>query len=322
MAIFSMRVQVVKRSSGRSVIAAAAYRSGTRLHDQRQGITHDYRNKRGVECSEMIFPKDAPAWVQGIDREGFWNAVDASEKRRDAQTAREIYVSIPRELSPDERVRVVRDFVTDSFVSKGMVADIAWHLVPASDGGDNCHAHVMLTMRPLVAGGFGNKVRHEYIPDPQGRAHPDGRVMLVESNSQSWNSAAYYETCRLRWEQLANDALQRAGSSERIDRRSLLERGIARLPEPMLGAAYHMKELYGRMKDRFGQYLAAKHAREVEQRATVALDRLDTISPAEAMRTVERFRAWFDRKLDHLPMAREGPMPDFSTPSHSPDMER
>lgn len=317
-----MRVQVIKRSAGRSVVAAAAYRSGTKLHDQRQGMTHDYRNKPGVEHSELIVPHDAPDWVQGISREDFWNAVDASEKRKDAQTARELYVSIPRELSPEERVRVVRDFVMDCFVSRGMVADVCWHLTTASDGGENPHTHIMLTMRPLTAGGFGHKVRHDYIFDPDGRTHPDGRIMLVESNSQSWNSAAYYETCRMRWEQLANDSLQRTGSSERIDRRSLLERGIDRLAEPMLGAAYHMKELYGRMKVRFGQYLAAKHAREVERRAKTALDRLDVISPAEAARTVERFRAWFDRQLDHLPVSRDGPTPELATLTPSPDRER
>lgn len=317
MALFSMRMQIIKRSAGRSAVAAAAYRSGEKLTDERQGIPHDYRNRDGVVHKEILLPADAPGWVQGIDRQGLWNAVEAGEKRKDAQTARELRVMIPRELDPPERIRLVRDYVQHNFVSKGMVADVCWHNKVATDGGEQPHAHVMLTMRPLVGEGFGLKVRHEWVPDPDGRTHPDGRPVMVESNQHSWNSAEYYERCRESWENTANAALERAGSAERIDRRSFLERGIARLPEPALRLAHYMHDLYGVMKERFGQFQMARHYRAVEQAAKDAFASLGggatgTADAANAVRTQDRFFGWFDRQL-----ARLEPEPVEHAPSHA-----
>lgn len=324
MALFSMRVQVIKRSEGRSVIAAAAYRSGERLHDERQDLVHDYRRRDGVEHKEMLIPNGAPAWVQGIAREAFWNCVDATEKRKDAQTARELRIMIPRELDPPERIRVVRDYVERAFVSKGMVADVCWHNKTASDGLDQPHAHVMLTMRPLVEGGFGNKVRHEWVPDPSGRMHPDGRPVMIESNAQSWNSAEYYERCREAWENIANEALARAGSDQRIDRRSLLERGLARMPEPALRLAWYMKDLYGVMRERFGQFQVARHFREVEGRARAAFDANGPIAGKrdEPATRAERFFGWFERQLTRLSPEPQQHSSDRPNPSQEQSHER
>lgn len=317
-----MRMQIIARSGGRSSVAAAAYRSGEKLHDDRQNITHDYRNRGGVEHTEILLPDNAPAWVHGIDREALWNAVEAGEKRKDSQTARELRIMIPRELDPQQRIDVVRDFVLKSFVSHGMVADVCWHNKTASDGQEQPHAHVMLTMRPLVAGGFGNKVRHDWVPDPDGRIHPDGRPVMVVSNARSWNSPDYYEQCREDWENTANAALARAGSAERIDRRSLLERGLSRLPEPALRLAYYLKDLRGVLKERFGQWQYARHYRSVEQRAKEAFAKIGPGGDAatQAVRTAERFFGWFDRQLDRLDPAR-APARDIP-PSQTPDMER
>jgi ATP-dependent exoDNAse (exonuclease V) alpha subunit len=319
MAIFSMRMQVIKRSAGRSVVAASAYRSAEKLYDARQNMTHDYHNRGGVEHTELLLPEDAPAWVQGIDRERFWNEVDAGEKRKDAQTARELRITIPREIDPAGRIELVRDYVLQNFVSKGMVADLCFHNGKASDGLEQPHAHVMLTMRPLAPDGFGLKVRHDWVPDPTGRLHPDGRPVMVESNAHSWNSAEYYERCREGWETIANAALERAGVEARIDRRSLLERGLARLPEPALRLAYYLKDLRGSLKERFGQWQVAKHYKAVEDRAKAAFDTLDQRSPADAVRTADRFFGWFERQLDRLAPAKEPPR---DLPTHSPDLER
>ena len=294
----------------------------------RQDMTHDYSRRSGVDRTEIMLPPDAPAWVQGITREVLWNAVEAGEKRKDAQTARELRIMIPRELSPDERVSVVRDYVQRAFVAKGMIADIAWHNKQASDGLDQPHAHVMLTMRPLTDTGFGRKSRHDWVADPSGRTHPDGRPVMVESNVDSWNSIAYYERCREDWEKLANAALERAGSPERIDRRSLLERGLSRLPEPALRLAWYMKDLYGVMRERFGQFQVARHYREVEKRAKEGFAKIGQ-SPggaAEAARTSARFFGWFDRQMERLAPspadhghARNGPQPQ---PPPTFDLER
>lgn len=319
MALFSMRMQVIKRSAGRSAVAAAAYRSAEKLHDDRQGITHDYSRKTGVERGEILLPEGAPAWVHGMGREGLWNAVEAAEKRKDAQTARELRIMIPRELPPEDRITVVRDFVRRSFVARGMVADVTWHNKTATDGREQPHAHVMLTMRPLTPDGFGPKSRHDWVPDPDGRMHLDGRPVMVESNADSWNSNLYYETCREQWEGIANAALARAGSAERIDRRSLLERGLARLPEPALRLAFYLKELRGSLRERFGQFQMAKHYQIVEERARKAFR---TIGPAPAgaqARTAERFFGWFDRQIERLaPAPRDPPR----SPTHDVGIDR
>lgn len=347
MALFSMRMQLIKRSAGRSLMGAVAYRAGEKIHDQRQDMVHDYSRRGDVERTELIFPADAPAWVHGITREDFWNRVDVNEKRKDAQTARELRLMIPRELSTAERVAVVRDFVERNFVHRGMVADVAWHNKIASDGQEQPHAHVLLTLRPLAAEGFGPKSRHEWVPDPSGRTHPDGRVVMVESNPHSWNSAQYYESCREDWEHTANAALARAGSAERITRLSLVERGLARLPEPALRLAFHLKELRGVMRDRFGQFQMAKHYQAVEKRAQ-AVFRLAEDDPAAALvaraearaaaprreetpvQKVNRFTAWIERQLDRLALAVPGPQPGHisperagrTSPTPTPDMER
>lgn len=321
MALFSMRIQQVKRSAGQSPVAAAAYRAGERLHDGRQGITHDYTRKTGIVHKEIMVPDNAPAWARKLDRESLWNMVDKRERRKDAQTAREIRIMIPRELDPAARVSLVRDFVKRNFVDLGMIADVAIHCPMAADGKEQPHAHVMLTMRPLTAEGFGDKSRHDWVPDPTGRVHADGRPVMVESNADSWNSAAYYERCRENWENTANGALARAGSAERIDRRSYLERGLSRLPEPYLGVAMHLRKLHGVMKERFGQFQVARHYRAVEGRAKEAFSKLGQ-SPTrigETVRVAQRFHGWFDRQMARLAVEPEVP----NRPADlSPGMER
>jgi ATP-dependent exoDNAse (exonuclease V) alpha subunit len=335
MALFSWSMQIIKRSAGRSVVAAAAYRAGERLHDERQNLTHDYSNRGGVEHSELLFPENAPNWTKGIGREGLWNAVEHGEKRKDAQTARELRIMIPRELDAETRIILVRDYLIRSFVSKGMVADVCWHNTIASDGQEQPHAHVLLTMRPLVSDGFGAKSRHDWVADPEGRTHADGRPVMVVSNKDSWNSPDYFEKCREDWEVIANAALEKAGSAERIDRRSLLARGLSRLPEPALRLAYYLNDLYGVMKERFGQFQMARHYRAVEQAAQSAFRKMGSDPPAAgavtATQITERYFAWFDRQLERLeparpaspPLSHEATQrPHHSHPPPTPDLER
>lgn len=152
MALYHLSAKVISRAQGRSAVAAAAYRSGDRLESSRDGQVHDYSRKGGVIHAEILAPADAPEWMR--DRGQLWNAVEAAEKRKDAQLAREFEIGIPRELSPAEGMAAVRGFVAAELVSKGMVADIAFHDTQAKDGGRQPHAHVMLTMRNLTGDGF------------------------------------------------------------------------------------------------------------------------------------------------------------------------
>jgi ElaB/YqjD/DUF883 family membrane-anchored ribosome-binding protein len=194
-AAYRCSVQVVSRGAGRSAVAAAAYRAGVTLRDDRQGIIHDYTRKQDVAHSEILQPAGSPAAF--ADRETLWNAVEAGERRKDAQLAREVEVMLPRELTHTQNLELVRGYVAEQFVASGMVADVSFHNGHrASDGGEQPHAHIMLTMREMTADGFGKKARE-------------------------WNGAEQLETWRTAWADHANRSLERAGRPERIDHRSL-----------------------------------------------------------------------------------------------------
>ena len=210
MAIFHFSAKVIGRSSGRSAVAAAAYRAGERLHDERIDRTHDFTNKAGVLHSEMMLPKGAPEAFP--DRATLWNAVEAAEKRKDAQLAREVEFALPRELSKKDNIKLARKFVKAEFVEKGMIADLNVHWDIGEDGEAKPHAHVMLTMREVTKNGFGAKVR-------------------------DWNKTALIEQWRERWANHVNRALAERDIDARIDHRSLEAQGIALEPQDKIGPA-------------------------------------------------------------------------------------
>src|SRR5690349_15537864 len=157
MAIYHFSAKVISRAAGSSALAAAAYRSAARLHDERLDRHHDFSNKAGVVHSEVMLPDGAPE--EFGDREKLWNEVEAAEKRIDAQLAREIEFAIPRELSPERGIALARDFVRAEFVDRGMIADLNVHWDVGAGGMAKPHAHVMLTMRDVGEHGFGKKNR-------------------------------------------------------------------------------------------------------------------------------------------------------------------
>lgn len=206
MAIYHLSAKTISRSAGRSATGAAAYRAGEIIEDARTGLVFDYGKKRGIDHKEIIVPVNAPDWMR--DRVKLWNAVEHSEKRTDSQVAREVEVALPTELTLDQQRELVRNFVRTQFVDAGMVADIAIH---HSDG-KNPHAHILLTMRDIGSDGFGQKNR-------------------------SWNDKAVLQNWRSAWELQTNLALARAGTTARIDHRTLKAQGIDREPTKHLGPA-------------------------------------------------------------------------------------
>lgn len=224
MAIYHLHAKVIGRGKGRnpqsavayrsasvikfearSVVAAAAYRSGQKLANDREGRISDFTLKaHNVEHSEILAPDHAPHWVW--DRESLWNEVDRKEdesrRKATAQTAREIEFALPRELNQEQRLELSRSFIERFFVASGMVADFSIH---NDKENHNPHVHCMLTMRDISKEGFGNKNRE-------------------------WNNKSQLELWRRAWAVEANQALERAGSNERIDHRSYKERGIDQIP--------------------------------------------------------------------------------------------
>ena len=125
MAIYHMHAEVISRARGGSAVAAAAYRSGEKLVDERTGEAHDYSRRDGVDGAEIVAPEGAPEWAR--DRERLWNEAEAAEKRKDSQVAREVRVALPRELDPEQRHGLVREFAKAEFAERGMVADVSYH---------------------------------------------------------------------------------------------------------------------------------------------------------------------------------------------------
>lgn len=208
MAIYHFSAKVISRANGSSAVASAAYRSASQLQDERLGRSHDFSNKAGVVHSEILLPQGAPERL--TDRAILWNEVEAGEKRKDAQLAREVEFAIPREMNQAQGVQLARDFVENQFVKRGMVADLNVHWDIGKDGQPKPHAHVMLSMREMEPEGFGQKVRE-------------------------WNGTTLLKEWREAWECHVNQRLAELDIDARIDHRTLAEQGIDLEPQHKIG---------------------------------------------------------------------------------------
>ena len=225
MADYRLSAQMISRADGRNAVAAAAYRSGEELANDRNGQSYDYTRKGGVLHTEIIAPAHAPAWV--YDREHLWNAVETSETRKNSQVAREVQLSLPHELTDAQRQELVTDFVRDNFVAQGMVADIAIH-APSRHGDDrNFHAHVLLTTRTMTPEGFTEKRR-------------------------DWNSREVLSGWRENWATVQNRHLARAlgPRAPKVTHQSYAEQGIDKIPGYHLGPGAMAMERRGEQSRR------------------------------------------------------------------------
>jgi Ti-type conjugative transfer relaxase TraA len=257
-AIYHLTAKVVSRAKGQSVVAAAAYRSSEALHDERYGLTHDYTRKEGVEHSEILLPEGAPKSL--ADRQTLWNQVEANEKRKDSQLARELEIGLPVELTHGENVELVRDYVKKHFVSKGMIADFSVH----EDDPNNPHAHVLLTMREVNEDGFGKKVR-------------------------SWNAKADLLKWRETWAETANEHLAQAGHAVRIDHRTLEAQNIELEPGRKIGVG----------QERQGENQLPRHiAERIADSERIARENGELIlaDPTIALRSMTHQRSTFTER--------------------------
>ena len=277
MALFHSHIQVISRSSGRSAVAAAAYRSGTRMTDERTGAVHDYTRKGGVAHSEVVLPVGAPdRWR---DRSTLWNEAERSERGNNAQVAREIEYALPREFDRSQQIEFARDYAK-TFADDGMVADFSIH-----DNGDgNPHCHMMLTMRPCDSRGFMAKSVNEYLVRGDGGErlmtaaelkvarggwskvyrYKDGRE-LTQSEAEAaglhptkdrkgkapvqstrylvdWNDEGKVIEWRERLATMQNERLAAMSHGERVDHRSYAERGVDQVPTLHEGATVRQVE--------------------------------------------------------------------------------
>lgn len=198
MAEMHFTAKVIGRSAGRSAAGSAAYRAGVELTDVRTGEVFDYSRRKGVAAAFILAPSGAPKWTR--DRQELWSRVEAAEKRKDAQLCRELEISLPHELTPQQRTRLIGGFVTLQCVQLGMVADVSIHDADQKGGAEQPHAHVMLTLRPLDGDGDG-----------------------FSKKAREWNDPKLIEKWRAAWAEACNAALAAAGHAARIDHRSIEE---------------------------------------------------------------------------------------------------
>lgn len=273
MAQFRFSAQVIGRSSGRSSVAAAAYRAGVSLADDRTGLVHDFSRRHGITHTEIMAPDNAPAWMS--DRARLWNAVEKVETRTNSQLAREIQLSLAHELTDAQRLDLVRGFVRDQFVSRGMIADIAIH-APGKEGDDrNHHAHIMLTMRELTGEGF-----HKSKATPTARA---------------WNASENIEQWREAWGEYQNRTFRSLGIAASVDHRSLAAQGVDREATFHLGPSANDMERRGkpsRIVDQNRAIEIRNTARENSDRAATVISlEIERLKRAEAKTLHERLAA-------------------------------
>ena len=215
MAIYHFDVSITKRAQGQSAVAKAAYNSRSQLTDVRTGKKYDYSHKCDLAYSAILLPANAPLWAS--NREDLWRQAELAEKRKDSQTARQIVLALPRELSLEQNIELVRSFVELECASLGMAADINLHEMKErlsnNPENHNPHAHILLTMREFEGDDFAAK------------------------KNRSWNKKQLIADWRVAWQNHANAALEKAGSDARIDHRSLEAKGSELIPQIHLGSA-------------------------------------------------------------------------------------
>lgn len=238
MAIFHMSFSNISAGKGRSAIASAAYRSGEKLFDDKEGRSYFYARSVMPE-SFILTPKNAPEWAS--NRERLWNEVERKDRKANSRYAKEFNVALPVELSEGEQKELLTKYVQENFVDQGMVADVAIH----RDHPDNPHAHVMLTNRPFNPdGSWGQKTKTEYILDSRGNKTktPAGNVRNRKIWLVDWDKPGKVEEWRHAWAEEVNSLFQAKGMPERISEKSYEEQGIEKTPTKHEGRNSQTKE--------------------------------------------------------------------------------
>ncbi|MBE1206218.1 Ti-type conjugative transfer relaxase TraA [Aminobacter carboxidus] len=234
MAVPHFSVSIVSRGDGRSVVLSAAYRHCAKMAYEREARSVDYTRKQGLLHEEFSAPPDAPQWLRSLiadhsvagASEAFWNKVEAFEKRSDAQLAKDITMALPLELSAEQNIALVRDFVERHILARGMVADWVYHDAPG-----NPHVHLMMTLRPLTEDGFGSKKVAVIGQNGEVLRNTAGKIVY-----ELWAGGMDdFTALRNAWFETQNQHLALAGIDLRVDGRSYAERGIDLVPTTHIG---------------------------------------------------------------------------------------
>lgn len=279
MAVPHFSVSIVARGSGRSAVLSAAYRHCAKMDYEREARSIDYTRKQGLLHEEFVIPSDAPEWLQSLiaDRsvsgasEAFWNKVEDFEKRSDAQLAKDITIALPMELSSEQNIELVRDFVARHITAQGMVADWVFHDAPG-----NPHIHLMTTLRPLTEDGFGSKKVVVTGPDGKALRNDSGKIVY-----ELWAGGLDdFNAFRDGWFACQNRHLALAGLDIRIDGRSFEKQGIELTPTIHLGVgtkaierkAEGAEEKAALERLKLQEARRAENARRIQRNPAIVLD--------------------------------------------------
>jgi Ti-type conjugative transfer relaxase TraA len=278
-AIAHFSASIVSRGDGRSAVLSAAYRHCAKMDYEREARIIDYTRKQGLVHEEFVLPADAPKWARAMiaDRsvsgavEVFWNRVEAFEKRSDAQLARDLTIALPVELTTDQNIALVRDFVEHHILAKGMVADWVYH-----DNPGNPHIHLMTTLRPLTDDGFGAKKVAVIGEDGQPVRTKSGRKVY-----ELWaGSAEDFNKLRDGWFERLNHHLALSGFDLRVDGRSYEKQGIDLVPTIHIGVGATAIERKAKSKAvrpdleriELNEQLRRENARRILRKPGIVLD--------------------------------------------------
>ena len=268
----------IKRSVGQSAVAAAAYRAGEKLHSEYYGEDSDYTRKGGVICSEILLPSHAPP--EYADRETLWNAVEKAERGKKAQLAYSFDIALQNEFSMQENIDLARQFLSDNFVSRGMVVDFAVHQPDKADGGiSNPHFHVMCPIRPIEPDGrWGKKQRREYVLDEYGERVLDeaGNYVFNAVPTTDWGKPETLEAWRQAWAETCNAKFAEKNLECRIDHRSFARQGVDQIPTQHEGPTVRAMEAKGIRTDKgdLNRWIKATNdlIRNLKKKISVLLD--------------------------------------------------
>ncbi|MGO4440997.1 Ti-type conjugative transfer relaxase TraA [Rhizobium sp. RAF56] len=291
MAVPHFSVSIVARGSGRSAMLSAAYRHCAKMEFEREARTIDYSRKQGLLHEEFVIPEDAPDWLRSMiaersvsgASEAFWNKVEAFEKRSDAQLAKDVTIALPIELSADQNIALVRDFVERHITAKGMVADWVFHDAPG-----NPHIHLMTTLRPLTEDGFGAKKVAALAPDGNAVRNDAGKIVY-----ELWAGSAHdFNAFRDGWFACQNRHLALAGLDIRIDGRSFEKQGIELTPTIHLGVGTKAIE----RKADGGEEKVALERLELQEERRVENARRIQRNPEIVLDLITREKSVFDER--------------------------
>jgi ATP-dependent exoDNAse (exonuclease V) alpha subunit len=279
MAVYFLNLKTFGRAGGSSAASAVAYRAGERIRDERTGKTYDHSDRQDVMHKEIVLPKqfadEEMAWAR--DRASLWNAAESAETRKNARVAREYLVALPVELSPPQRLELVRGFSQELSDRYGFAVDFAIHAPRDFPGSDprNFHAHLLATTREVKMEGLGAKTT---LDMSDGNRRELGLPPVI-------NELLHV---RERWAAVTNEALQEAHISTRVDHRSLEAQGIDREPSPRIPRAAFEMERHG-----YRSVVADRLREEYQARVQARLERVaGRDAPLPTRPTVAEPTAW------------------------------